>query len=245
MAAPVRQLDVRELALRGHDHVPDLALHSSQLRLLLRAQHVHGRDGPRTRRLPRIPTAPLGFLPEWGFTDTVAGFVGETAENSANVLYNPFAAVPSMHVAFALMISVPAFFLVRNRLLKALWAVYPAIVTLVVMVTANHLARRRPGRARGRRLGLRRQRRVRARPPGGLGLAHGRRQGARVTDELRERPRRETTARPRQAHVARWPRRAAHGAEIRTLARSRLVESRLTPTPSRSRGSWATSSRRS
>ena len=84
------------------------------------------------------PTAPPRFLPEWGFTDTVAGFVGETAENSANVLYNPFAAVPSMHVAFALMISVPAFVLVRNRLLKALWAVYPAIVTFVVMVTANH-----------------------------------------------------------------------------------------------------------
>ena len=84
------------------------------------------------------PTAPPRFLPEWGFSDTVASFVGETAENSANVLYNPFAAVPSMHVAFALMISIPAFFLVRNRVLKALWAAYPAVVTLVVMVTANH-----------------------------------------------------------------------------------------------------------
>jgi membrane-associated phospholipid phosphatase len=54
------------------------------------------------------------------------------------VLYNPFAAVPSMHVAFALMIAVPAFFLVRNRVLRALWAVYPVIVTFVVVVTANH-----------------------------------------------------------------------------------------------------------
>ena len=84
------------------------------------------------------PTAPPRFLPEWGFSDTVASFVGETAENSANVLYNPFAAVPSMHVAFALMIAVPAFVLVRNRALKALWAVYPLVVTFVVMVTANH-----------------------------------------------------------------------------------------------------------
>jgi membrane-associated phospholipid phosphatase len=84
------------------------------------------------------PTAPPRFLPEWGFTDTVAAFVGEGAENSANVLYNPFAAVPSMHVAFALMIGIPAFFLVRNRVLKALWAIYPAVVTFVVMVTANH-----------------------------------------------------------------------------------------------------------
>ena len=84
------------------------------------------------------PTAPPRFLPEWGFSDTVASFVGETAESSANVLYNPFAAVPSMHVAFALMISIPAFVLIRNRVLKALWAAYPAVVTLVVMVTANH-----------------------------------------------------------------------------------------------------------
>jgi hypothetical protein len=84
------------------------------------------------------PTAPPRFLPEWGFTDTVANFVGDSAESSANVLYNPFAAVPSMHVAFALMISVPAFCLVRRRVFKALWAVYPLVVTFVVVVTANH-----------------------------------------------------------------------------------------------------------
>lgn len=85
-----------------------------------------------------FPTAPPRFLPEWGFTDTVANFVGDAAENSANVLYNPFAAVPSMHVAFALMIGIPAFMLVRNRVLKALWLIYPLVVTFVVMVTANH-----------------------------------------------------------------------------------------------------------
>src|SRR5919197_1419760 len=85
-----------------------------------------------------FPTAPPRFLPEWGFTDSVASLVGESAENSANVLYNPFAAVPSMHVAFALMIAVPAIFLVRNRVLKAVWALYPFVITFVVVVTANH-----------------------------------------------------------------------------------------------------------
>ena len=40
------------------------------------------------------PTAPPRFMPEWGFSDTVASFVGQSAEQSANVLYNPFAAVP-------------------------------------------------------------------------------------------------------------------------------------------------------
>ncbi len=85
-----------------------------------------------------FPTAPPRFLPEWGFTDTVTTMVGSEPANTANVLYNPYAAVPSMHVAFALMIAVPAFFLVRNRVLKTLWAVYPAVVTFVVVVTANH-----------------------------------------------------------------------------------------------------------
>lgn len=84
------------------------------------------------------PTAPPRFLPEWGFSDSVASFVGENAEQSANVLYNPFAAVPSMHVAFALMIAVPAIMLVKRRVFKVLWGIYPFVVTFVVMVTANH-----------------------------------------------------------------------------------------------------------
>ena len=85
-----------------------------------------------------FPTAPPRFMPEWGFTDTVASFVGQAAEDSANILYNPFAAVPSMHVAFALMIAVPAVLLVSNRPLKVLWGAYPALVTFVVVATANH-----------------------------------------------------------------------------------------------------------
>ena len=83
------------------------------------------------------PTAPPRFMPEWGFSDSVAEFVGDKADQSANVLYNPFAAVPSMHVAFALMIAIPAIFLVKRRTLKIRWGVYPLVVTFVVMVTAN------------------------------------------------------------------------------------------------------------
>jgi hypothetical protein len=85
-----------------------------------------------------FPAAPPRYLPEWGFTDTVASFVGEQKEQSVNALYNPFAAVPSMHVAFALMIGIPAAKIVKHRIFKVLWCIYPAIVTFVVMVTANH-----------------------------------------------------------------------------------------------------------
>jgi hypothetical protein len=84
------------------------------------------------------PAAPPRLLPEWGFTDTVSNFVGQAGSNTASVLYNPYAAVPSMHVAFALMISIPAIMLVRPRILKVVWAFYPLLITFVVLVTANH-----------------------------------------------------------------------------------------------------------
>jgi membrane-associated phospholipid phosphatase len=86
-----------------------------------------------------FPCAPPRFLPEWGFTDSVANFTGIPAEDTTvNALYNPFAAVPSMHVAFALMLGVPLFQLVRNRVAKALWLTYPLVVTFVVVSTGNH-----------------------------------------------------------------------------------------------------------
>jgi hypothetical protein len=85
------------------------------------------------------PTAPPRFLPEWGFSDSVARFTGLTAEgSSADALYNPFAAVPSMHVAFALMLGVPLASMTGRRWVKALWLSYPALVTFVVVATANH-----------------------------------------------------------------------------------------------------------
>jgi len=85
-----------------------------------------------------FPAAPPRLLPEWGFTDTVTNAVGPTQANTAKLLFNPYAAMPSMHVAFALMIAVPAIKVTATRALRWLWAAYPLYITLVVMVTANH-----------------------------------------------------------------------------------------------------------
>ena len=85
------------------------------------------------------PTAPPRFMPEWGFQDSVAEFTGLTAQNSsADALYNPFAAVPSMHVAFALMLGIPMAYGARHMWAKVLWLIYPAMVSFVVVATANH-----------------------------------------------------------------------------------------------------------
>lgn len=85
-----------------------------------------------------FPTAPPRFFPEWGFEDSVSNFVGVTHESSVNALFNPYAAVPSMHVCFALMIGWPLARLVRSRTLKIFWAIYPLLVTWVIVATGNH-----------------------------------------------------------------------------------------------------------
>ena len=86
-----------------------------------------------------MPTAPPRFFPELGFVDTIAYYVNVKHDSGLVALFfNPYAAVPSMHVAFALMVSVPALLVVRNRVAKVLWGVYPLLVTFVVLVTGNH-----------------------------------------------------------------------------------------------------------
>jgi hypothetical protein len=84
-----------------------------------------------------FPTAPPRMLPELGFADTVADFTG-ISESSVGALFNPFAAVPSMHVCFALMLSVPMIRMARHGWVKALWCVYAPVVTFVVIATGNH-----------------------------------------------------------------------------------------------------------
>lgn len=87
-----------------------------------------------------FPTAPPRFMPEWGFTDTVTDFTGVhlTHTSISSALYNPYAAVPSMHVAFALMIGWPLARLSRRRVVKVLWLLYPLLMAFVIVVTANH-----------------------------------------------------------------------------------------------------------
>jgi membrane-associated phospholipid phosphatase len=88
-----------------------------------------------------FPTAPPRFMPEWGFIDTVSDVTGmhiSHASASSMSLFNPYAAVPSMHVAFALMVGWPLARLSRIRVVKALWLLYPFLMAFVIVVTANH-----------------------------------------------------------------------------------------------------------
>lgn len=85
------------------------------------------------------PTAPPRLFPAHGFVDTIVDFSNVNHDSAlAKIFINPFAAVPSMHVAFALMIGGTGFRVARHSYTKAFWAFWPALVTWVVIVTANH-----------------------------------------------------------------------------------------------------------
>ena len=88
-----------------------------------------------------FPTAPPRFMPEWGFVDSVADFTGVHVNGhsaSINAITNLYAAVPSMHVAFALMIGWTLARLVRSPLARVAWTAYPFMMAFVIIVTANH-----------------------------------------------------------------------------------------------------------
>lgn len=85
------------------------------------------------------PTAPPRLFPQYGFVDTINDFSNVNHDSAlVKVFINPYAAVPSMHCAFALMVGLSAAKLSRHWYTRALWMMWPALVTWVVIVTGNH-----------------------------------------------------------------------------------------------------------
>jgi len=79
-----------------------------------------------------MPTAPPWMYPGL-FTDGVNHSTG-----LVNAMANPYAAMPSLHAADALIVGIFLFRACRHRWAKALWALWPAWVWFCVMATANH-----------------------------------------------------------------------------------------------------------
>ncbi|HEU0303948.1 MAG TPA: phosphatase PAP2 family protein [Gaiellaceae bacterium] len=85
------------------------------------------------------PTAPPRMFRVFGFEDTLLQF-GSLNHGSGLVelASNPYAAMPSIHAADALIVGVTMALIVRRWWAKALWIAWPAWVWFSVMATANH-----------------------------------------------------------------------------------------------------------
>jgi len=86
-----------------------------------------------------FPTAPPRFLPELGL-DPSTSVTGNTPllSDPGDALFNPFAAVPSMHVGLSVILAWSLAMLVRRRVIGALLFAYPLLMTYVVVASGNH-----------------------------------------------------------------------------------------------------------
>jgi membrane-associated phospholipid phosphatase len=86
-----------------------------------------------------LPTAPPRFFTSIGFIDTVGQFGGlNHGSGLVELAANPYAAMPSLHAADALIVGVVLASVVRHRVFKAIWLLWPAWVWFAVMATGNH-----------------------------------------------------------------------------------------------------------
>lgn len=84
--------------------------------------------------------APPRFMPDEGYVDTVRvfGTWGSYASGDLSHASNQFAAMPSMHVGWALWSGLAVFWLTRRTWLRWAGIAYPVVVLVVIMATANH-----------------------------------------------------------------------------------------------------------
>src|SRR5262245_35401972 len=84
-----------------------------------------------------FPTAPPR-LAALGIADTVSSRHVDLNRGLVSSLYNPYAAVPSMHVGYALVVGASLLRQGRHVVTRALGVAYPVFVLLVVVATGNH-----------------------------------------------------------------------------------------------------------
>ncbi|MEO6886826.1 MAG: phosphatase PAP2 family protein [Jatrophihabitantaceae bacterium] len=86
------------------------------------------------------PLAPPRLLPQYSYIDTLLKFHtwGSLADPSVASHSNQYAAMPSLHIAWALWSGLAIFFCARRLWARILGLAYPVGTLLVIVGTANH-----------------------------------------------------------------------------------------------------------
>jgi membrane-associated phospholipid phosphatase len=83
-----------------------------------------------------FPVAPPRLLPGSGFVD-ITQATGAAA-GAATSAPDPYAAMPSLHTAWAVWVAIIGWALLRRWWARALVIAYPAVTVTVIVVTGNH-----------------------------------------------------------------------------------------------------------
>lgn len=86
-----------------------------------------------------FPVAPPRMLGGEGFVDTLSLISGiDLHQGNLSGWFNPYAAVPSMHFGYSLMVGVLTAILAKHYLVRAVAMMYPVLVFVTIVGTANH-----------------------------------------------------------------------------------------------------------
>ena len=86
-----------------------------------------------------FPVAPPRLMPHLGFVDTMDIFSAVSYQSeSVSTFANPFAAVPSLHFGWALIIGITFIWMFRHPVLRALGLAWPFVQGAAIIITANH-----------------------------------------------------------------------------------------------------------
>jgi PAP2 superfamily len=86
-----------------------------------------------------LPMAPPRLVPDIGIADTVGLAGGHDTGSFGGVLpFNPYAAMPSMHVGWSLLIGIFGFRALRGNALRWVFALHPVVMAVAVTATGNH-----------------------------------------------------------------------------------------------------------
>ncbi|MDQ2828600.1 MAG: phosphatase PAP2 family protein [Chloroflexota bacterium] len=87
---------------------------------------------------PRLMGQHMDVPQGWRVQDTLAPLINYTLQQH-QIGYNPYAAMPSLHFAWALVLGVTLALIGRHWLLRAVGVLYPFMMLATILISGNHL----------------------------------------------------------------------------------------------------------
>jgi membrane-associated phospholipid phosphatase len=84
-----------------------------------------------------FPTAPPRMLPALGIHDTV-GMHEHDVGSFHGISYNPYAAMPSLHVGWSMIVALGVYRAVRSRVVRGAAIMHPLLMATATIATGNH-----------------------------------------------------------------------------------------------------------
>ena len=84
------------------------------------------------------PTAPPRLVGGLGIVDTVGLSASHDTGSFLGIHFNPYAAMPSIHVGWSLLLALVGIRFFKKRLVKTLFALHPVFMAPAVTTTGSH-----------------------------------------------------------------------------------------------------------